>query len=105
MRKGLKFLELVKANNIYKIYQQDKGIEKVKVEYYAVYLDNEDNSLEFYPICNLEFTEGYLIEEKESNLIGIVDLSDNWNLLSDEEMNLENINYLIQNYKKRKSVK
>jgi hypothetical protein len=103
MRKGLKFLELVKANNIYKLYEQDNGIVKVKVEYYAVYLDTEDNSLEFYPVCNLEFTEGYLIDEKESNLIGTVDLSDNWNLLSSEEIKLENVSYLIESYSKRKS--
>jgi hypothetical protein len=103
MRKELKFIELVKANNIYKLYEQDNGIVKVKVEYYAVYLDTEDNSLEFYPVCNLEFTEGYLIDEKENNLIGIVDLSDNWNLLSSEEIKLENVSYLIKSYSKRKS--
>ena len=99
MRKELKFIELIKANDIYKIYEDKEGIVKVKVEYFAVYLDTTDNCLEFFPVCNIDFTEGYLIEDDDSNCLGVADLSDNWNLLSKEDLNNEMVKVLIKKTK------
>ena len=102
MRNELKFIELIKANEIYKLYEDKEGIVKVKVEYFAVYLDTTDNCLEFSPVCNINFTEGYLINENESNCLGLVDLSDNWNLLSKEELNQNMVMDIIEIYSRRK---
>ena len=99
MRKELKFIELIKANDIYKIYEDKEGIVKVKVEYFAVHLDTTDNCLEFFPVCNIDFTEGYLIEGFDSNCLGMVDLSNNWNLLSKEDLNNEIVKILIKKTK------
>jgi hypothetical protein len=99
MRKELKFIELVKTNDIYKLYEDTEGIIKVKVEYFAVYLDTTDNCLEFFPVCNIDFTEGYLIEEPDSNCLGLVDLSNNWNLLSKEDFNNEMVKTLTKKHK------
>lgn len=71
---GLKFIELKKAENYFgKFENEDKSIELIKVEFFAVYLDEFEfkQQLEFFPIFEFDLIDGYFSGYSCSNFKGL----------------------------------
>ena len=88
---GLKFIQLVKVDNVYNFYKnkdEDEEIMKSKVDFFAVYLNTTDNLLEFFPIEKFHLLDGFMDIDynTDRNFVGTIDLSNsNWLPLTDED--------------------
>lgn len=102
---GLKFIQLVKVDNVYNFYKdEDEGIMKSKVEFFAVYLNTTDNSLEFFPIENEHLLSGVMDAGYDTirNFLGTFDLShSHWLPLTDEEKKNKEVKVLLENIEGR----
>lgn len=98
MREDLKFIELVKVDNVFNIYKlKDNEQFKAKVEFIAVYLCTKSNSLEFFPIEITDLLDGYKNDEYNEYLLETVDLSHSHYLpITDEDRKNNQIKYLFE---------
>jgi hypothetical protein len=96
---GLKFIQLVKVDNVYNFYKdEEEGIIKSKVEFFAVYLRIKDSLLEFFPIEKSHFIDGFMqLEDYQSNFLDTIDLShSHWLPLTDEDKKNGQVQYLLK---------
>ncbi len=101
MRKELQFVQLVKVDNVYNFYkfEGDEEIGKSKVEFFAVYLNKEDNLLEFFPIEKTHLIEGMDVDYFDnSGFLETIDLShSHWLPLTEEDKKNEQIKHNLKN--------